>query len=147
MINKFDGQYAFLSNFYNSTIFDKNNNLSYPTVEHAFQAAKAQTPEEAYNISIASTPGMAKRLGRHCKLRPNWEEIKNDVMLNLLRQKFADPILQKKLIDTMDEYLEEGNTWHDNYWGVCYCVNCEDTIGKNHLGKALMQVRSELRNG
>ena len=147
MINKFDGQYAFLSNFYNSTIFDKNNNLSYPTVEHAFQAAKAQTPEEAYNISIASTPGRAKRLGRHCKLRPNWEEIKNDVMLNLLRQKFADPILQKKLIDTMDEYLEEGNTWHDNYWGVCYCVNCEDTIGKNHLGKALMQVRSELRNG
>ena len=38
-----------------------------------------------------------------------------------------------------EEYLEEGNTWHDTYWGVC------NGKGKNKLGKILMQVREELK--
>lgn len=47
--------------------------------------------------------------------------------------------LKDKLIATGDEYLEEGNTWNDTYWGVCRGK------GKNILGKILMRVREELK--
>ena len=60
-------------------------------------------------------------------------------MEEALRKKFSDPGLRKALLDTGDEYLEEGNTWRDEYWGVC------NGIGKNRLGKLLMKIRDELR--
>ena len=44
------------------------------------------------------------------------------------------------LLATGEEYLVEGNTWGDKYWGVC------GGIGLNHLGKLLMQVRDELES-
>ena len=44
MINCFDGEFAFLSNFYPSLIFD--GNIWFPTVEHYFQAAKTTNMEE-----------------------------------------------------------------------------------------------------
>ena len=43
------------------------------------------------------------------------------------------------MIETGDEYLEEGNTWGDRIWGT---VNGK---GQNNLGKILMRVREELR--
>ena len=46
---------------------------------------------------------------------------------------------------TGDAELIEGNTWHDNYWGVCSCSKCNGR-GKNRLGKLLMKVREELRH-
>ena len=64
MIDCFDGEFAFLSNFYPSDIkgFDKANIL-YPTVEHAFQAMKTVDVNERIKIAAADTPGKAKRLG------------------------------------------------------------------------------------
>lgn len=143
MINKFDGKYAFLSNFYESPISD--GEITYPTVEHYFQAMKTSSMEEAVEIAAAPTPGRAKRLGRKCQLRPEWEEIKMTVMNIALHKKFADPVLRAKLLATGDEYLEEGNYWHDNFWGVCYCEKCQDEIGHNNLGKLLMKLRKELK--
>lgn len=72
MINSFDGEFAFLSNFYNSPISD--GEITYPTVEHYFQAMKTSNIEEVMEIAAAPTPGQAKRLGRKCHLRPDWEE-------------------------------------------------------------------------
>ena len=40
IIDRFDGKYAFLSNFYDSNIYDAEGNV-YPTVEHYFQAMKS----------------------------------------------------------------------------------------------------------
>lgn len=80
-------------------------------------------------------------MGRHVKLRKDWNAIKTDVMLSLVRGKFQWPELQKKLLATGDAYLEEGNTWSDTCWGVC------DGRGENRLGKILMQVREEARRG
>ena len=143
MINCFDGEFAFLSNFYESPISD--GEITYPTVEHYFQAMKTPSMEEAMEIAAASTPGRAKRLGRKCQLRPEWEEIKIPVMRSALRKKFSDPELKAKLLATGDQHLEEGNTWHDNFWGVCYCDRCQDTMAYNHLGKLLMELRKELK--
>ena len=85
-------------------------------------------------------PSSAKRKGRRVKLRNDWEEVKDQIMYEIVLNKFSqNEELRKKLIATGDEYLEEGNTWYDTYWGVC------NGKGKNKLGKILMQVREELR--
>lgn len=141
MINRFSGHYEFLSNFYPSEI--EWGGLTYPTVEHYFQASKTFDCDKRAEIAAAATPGLAKRLGRKVELRKDWEEVKDMVMEIGLRKKFADPRLKAWLRATGRTYLEEGNTWHDNYWGVCYCPNCQDKVGQNHLGKLLMKIRDE----
>ena len=141
MIDFFDGEYAFLSNFYNaSCIFEEK---LYPTVEHAFQAAKSLDHAERDWIAAAGSPGLAKRLGRRINLRSDWEKIKFDVMEECLRSKFADPVLKQKLLATGDEELVEGNYWHDNTYGNCSCERCKDIIGRNMLGNILMKLRTE----
>ena len=146
MINKFEDEFAFLSNFYNSPIpiSDGVDIFTAKTVEHYFQASKTPNMEEFLDILAAKTPGQAKRLGRRCTLHNNWEKIKIPVMREALKLKFADPELKKKLIATHPHHLEEGNWWHDNFWGVCHCVNCQDIFAKNNLGKLLMELRDEL---
>ena len=68
------------------------------------------------------------------------EEVKDQIMYEIVLNKFSqNEELREKLIATGDEYLAEGNTWHDTYWGVC------NGKGKNKLGKILMQVREELK--
>ena len=143
MIDKFEGEYAFLSNFYPSPIevwIDEEVHLMAPTAEHVFQYLKTPSEEEGIDILMAQTPGQAKRLGRKCFLRKDWEEVKDHAMLSVLRAKFANPELKEKLIATGDAELVEGNHWNDTYWGVC------NGIGKNMLGKLLMQVREEIKN-
>ena len=141
MIDFFDGEYAFLSNFYNaSCIFEEK---LYPTVEHVFQAAKSLDHAERDWIAAAGSPGLAKRLGRRINLRPDWEKVKFDVMEECLRSKFADSALKQKLLTTSDEELVEGNYWHDNTWGNCSCEKCKDIIGRNMLGNILMKLRTE----
>ena len=132
----FAGKYRFLSNFYDAeTEFE---GVVYPTTEHAFQAAKSLLPGDREVVRAAATPAEAKRLGRKVKLRPDWEEVKYEVMLTCLRSKFKRGDLRARLVATWKEPLEEGNTWGDRVWGVVHGV------GQNLLGKALMQVRSEI---
>ena len=140
MIAEFKDEYEFLSNFYPSPF--TVDGIYYPTVEHYFQAMKTLNIGKRKEIAVASTPGRAKRLGRTVELRPDWEEVKIDVMRNGLAYKFAHhPDLRQKLITTKGKTLIEGNFWHDNTWGDCYCENCKDTKGKNLLGRSLMALR------
>lgn len=141
-IDRFRGPHRFLSNFWyvNVMMYD----LVYPTVEHAYQAAKTTNPEERERIRNAQGPAAAKRLGREVTLRPDWEDFKFFAMKTLLQRKFYIPALRIMLNDTGDEELIEGNTWHDMIWGVCYC-RTHDGLGENHLGRMLMEVRDENR--
>lgn len=134
MINQFRGKYAFLSNFYSSTILYDN---VYPTVEHFFQAMKTTSEAWRTTIAIADTPSRAKKLGRLVPLRPDWEQMKFDVMELGLRKKFSDPDLAKRLVETYPHDLIEGNWWNDKIWGICFKTN----EGENHLGRILMIVR------
>ncbi len=136
MISSFDGEHAFLSNFFPCEV--ARDGILYPTVEHAFQAAKTNDTFDKMQIAIAETPGRAKRLGRKVTLRPDWEEIKLAVMEDCLREKFCGGSeLRAKLVATGDEELVEGNWWNDTFWGVC------NGKGENHLGKLLMKLRAE----
>lgn len=144
VITVFDGDFAFLSNFYPSSITISGE--TYPTVEHAFQALKTYDVEARRLIAAAPTPGKAKAMGRAVVLRKDWEEIKEDVMKICLKAKFDIPELREKLLATGDTYLVEGTVWHDNEWGSCNCDRCKNIIGKNKLGNALMAIREEIRN-
>lgn len=134
--------YDFLSNFYPSPI--KMRRKRYPTGEHAFAAYKAATVEDHERIRTAKTPNQAKSIGRRVQLRPNWEEIKYDVMRQVLRIKFAEGSeLADKLLATGNALLIEGTNWNDTVWGV------ERTTmhGRNWLGHLLMARRAELASG
>lgn len=138
VIDNFAGDYRFLSNFYPSPI--RVGRMLFATVEHAFQAAKTFDTAEKQQIADANSPGRAKRLGRKVKLRKDWESVKVGIMQELVELKFrthAD--LAERLLETGDAELIEGNTWNDTFWGVC------GGHGKNHLGKALMNVRETLQ--
>ena len=141
MINCFDGKWAFISNFYWNEI--EFEGITYPTNEHFFQAMKTLDIGERQKIANCLTPGQAKRMGRQVVLRPDWEEVKEDIMLFGLCLKFADEQLADWLVETGDEPLEEGTTWHDNEWGNCSCERCRNIPGKNKLGKILMKLRTE----
>ena len=146
-IDCFDGEYAFLSNFYPSQVEeDGGYHIVYPTIEHYFQAMKTKDEALRRKIAAAETPGKAKRLGRKLSLRADWEQIKDQVMYYAIKGKFEYPELREKLLATGDAVLEEGNTWHDNYWGNCHCEQCKDIAGKNTLGRILMLVRKEIRD-
>jgi ribA/ribD-fused uncharacterized protein len=147
-IDRFVGRYFFLSNFYpcrpgsiRLPIAHCGEDSRYwPTTEHAYQAAKTHDPEERLRIFSIDAPGKVKRLGTQVKLRSDWELIKQEVMLNLLMQKFADPQLREKLLRTNDARLIEGNAWGDTYWGQV------DGVGENHLGRLLETVRHQLQH-
>lgn len=114
----------------------------WPTTEHYFQAQKfAGTPREE-EVRLAKSPRIAADMGRDraFPLRSDWEQVKNDVMLAALREKFGPcSHLAAILLETGNATLVE-HTKNDSYWG-----DGGDGSGKNMLGKLLMQVRDELR--
>ncbi len=129
-------EYRFLSNFYPCEVeFDGE---VYRTVEHAFVAAKTLDKCIRDDIRFLSQPGKAKRFGKKIELRPDWDEIKLNIMEELLRKKFSQPYFRDLLSNTGDDIIIEGNNWNDTYWGVCRGV------GKNNLGKLLMKIRSDI---
>ena len=133
-IDEFRGKYFFLSNFYNVKV--TYDGLTYLNNEAAFQAQK--NPERAKEF-LNLNPSEAKRLGRRVKLRTDWEDVKDDIMVEIVENKFfQNKDLMQKLLDTKDEELIEGNTWNDKYWGVC------NGKGKNMLGKILMNLRAKI---
>lgn len=136
-IDSFRGEYHFLSNFYETPVCVYG--IKYPNAEAAFQAQKCVLPEEAEAFKTMS-PQMAKRYGRMVQLKPNWEQIKDSVMLTVVRAKFKDPVLKDLLLNTGAAELIEGNRWGDTYWGVC------NGKGKNRLGEILMTVRTEIHD-
>ncbi len=138
MIDKFDGKYRFLSNFFPSVV--SLDGFPFPTVEHAYQAAKTKDMGERAVIRLQSSPAKAKKLGSKLTLIPGWDLYKLGIMERLVRDKFFNhKELATLLIATGEEELVEGNWWGDKYWGVC---NGE---GENHLGKILMKVRNEVK--
>lgn len=142
-IAEFHGDYDFLSNFFRES-FEWRGHI-WQTSEHAYQATKSTTDEDLEYVKSANGPAEAKNRGREIKCREDWEKVKEAVMLDILRVKFAPSSwLSGRLLATGDAELIEGNSWHDKTWGVCNCSRCGGK-GKNLLGKTLMKIRAELK--
>lgn len=144
MVEYFKEEYGFLSNFYELPEPIEYEGIKYHTVEAAFQAAKTLDEEQRYLMSQLP-PGKAKRAGRKLKLRDDWDQVKKDVMYELLKLKFTIPSLKAQLLAIDHLTLMEGNTWGDKYWGCVRDLNGNWT-GQNWLGRLLMKVRQELQD-
>lgn len=138
VIDSFFGKYRFLSNFEPCTVV--YDGLTYTCSEAAYQAAKTKTNDVSLHIAFTTMNGsQAKYAGQKLTLRPDWNEVKVDVMYAIVKDKFTrNPELREKLLNTGNLELIEGNYWGDTFWGVC------NGKGENHLGKILMRVRKEL---
>jgi ribA/ribD-fused uncharacterized protein len=143
VINSFRGDWAFLSNFAECEIYLDGH--IYPSVEHAFQAAKTADEPARLLIRTATDAKDAKRLGKMVNLRDDWEEVKDSIMREFLSQKFSQGMARAVLFSTGERTLVEGNYWHDQYWGICYCKKHAHEPGRNQLGNLLMELRTSLR--
>jgi hypothetical protein len=79
-------------------------------------------------------------LQRGLRIRPDWESVKDGIMLEALRAKFSqNQHLRSMLLATGEAKIYEASPI-DSYWGLGM-----DKKGKNRLGLLLEQVRGELQ--
>jgi ribA/ribD-fused uncharacterized protein len=150
VIDRFVGDYAFLSNFAVCPVGYGDSGeepVTYRSVEHAFQAAKTTNAAQRARLAQIGSPLTAKQFGSRVEMRPGWSEMRTGVMGELLRQKFAIEPFRSLLLATGDAEIVEGNAWHDQLWGDCTCPEHAATPGENLLGRLIMDVRRELRSG
>jgi ribA/ribD-fused uncharacterized protein len=131
--------YGCFSNFAPYPIILKGK--EWPTSEHYFQAQKFVGSEHEEAIRLAKSPTIAAGMGRSRKrpLRPDWEEVKDDVMREAVLAKFTQhKKIRRILMNTGNALLVE-HAKNDSYWG-----DGGDGQGKNMLGQILMEVRARL---
>ena len=59
-------------------------------------------------MSKLKTPGEAYTIGRKLPIREDWNDVKEAIMLDLLRKKFENPILAVFLSEITSEDIGEG---------------------------------------
>jgi len=144
IINKFNGPYKFLSNFFDAPQIIKG--IKYRCNENFFQAMKT-FDTNVHKLIAPLQPNKAKKFGKSLQLRSDWDTLKNNFMLIGVLHKFQqNNHLSNKLKATGKILLVEGNQQHDNYWGNCNCNKCKNIVGKNKLGEILMIVRHILNS-
>lgn len=138
-ICNFKDKYGFLSNMFKCNF--NYRGLDYMSSEAAFQSMK--TTDLNLRKKISEMYALeAKKFGKTIKIRDNWEQIKELVMLEINLEKFTQSSwLKNQLLKTGDEELVEGNSWGDTFWGVCHGK------GLNRLGHVLMTVRIAINSG
>lgn len=139
MIKEFSGNHRWLSNFYPVDI--EWEDYIYPSVEHAYQAQKNDSPEWKVLCSDKRPPGYIKKMSRSIDIRGDWDLIKVKTMESLLDLKFNKEPFQSLLLGTGSEEIQEGNYWRDTFWGV----DLNTGKGKNVLGHLIMNIRGDLK--
>ncbi len=126
-----------MSNFYGSSLVFEGK--IYKTVEHAYQASKTLDVDVREFVRKAKSPAEAKKLGQSIPLRPDWYDVRVDIMRLLIKEKFENPFLRPLLLETEDAELILNNKWNDKFWGVCRGE------GENWLGRILMEERKRIK--
>lgn len=137
-----------LSNYYECKV--NYFGMVFNSSEAAYQSQKF---EDIYMQQrfIGLTPDESKHLARRWKRnwRSNWDTYKIHVMYEIVKNKMLQNIdCRLELMNTGTSIIIEDTTgWHDNIWGYCSCDKCKNKEHTNYLGKILMQIREEFRNG
>jgi|WetSurMetagenome_2_1015567.scaffolds.fasta_scaffold02633_10 ribA/ribD-fused uncharacterized protein len=142
MILEFKNEYRWLSNFALYTIIV--DDIEYISVEHAYQAAKSNDIVWKKFCSTTISLVIVKRESIKVILIEDWDFKKIEIMYLLVKQKFTQEPYYSLLLDTRNEELQEGNVWHDTFFGG---VDLKTGKGKNILGLLLMKIRKELNYG
>ena len=136
-ITEFQGEFRWLSNFFPVQI--EYEGLTYPSVEHAYQAGKLINIEDR-KLFLVMSAGQAKRTWKKYQSYNLTEEFRLNLMYQLLSIKFNQEPFKSLLITTGDCYIQEGNRFGDMFFGYCLKTN----QGKNHLGQMIMNIREKL---
>jgi predicted NAD-dependent protein-ADP-ribosyltransferase YbiA (DUF1768 family) len=107
------------------------------SVEAAYQAASCADPRDCQRF-VGLEPLDAKRLAQRIKARADWDSVKENVMLELVKEKFLNPKLARQLVETENETIIVGNA--DPYWDIGTRFGYEE----NCLVRILIDVREHL---
>ena len=149
----FYGKNSPYSNFYYVEFDYKGYKVT--SSEQAFMLEKALTFDKSMVERILSTanPAEIKKLGRKVKNfdEKKWNEVRYDIMVDILCAKFSVEPLKSELLGTDDEFIVEASPT-DKIWGAGLALGDprlnypKSYAGKNLLGHALMDARTKLRN-
>ena len=110
---------------------------TFPTSEALFQAHKSP-----YNIEyvekqkIARSPIISKNLGIKVDCRLDWNDVKYDIMYNVIKTKIQQhPEIKQNLLNTNLRPIIY-HTHFDSYWGI------GDGQGQNMIGEILEKLRT-----
>ncbi len=117
------------------------NHIHFPNAMAAFQSFK--TTDLAYRKFRFENcePFDAYKAGHRLPLRPDWKDLREDVMLQILKRKFRIPAFREKLVALDEPIVADTKDKNDEFWGVYY----KSGGGRNTLGRLLMRVRAECR--
>ena len=137
VINQFKGEYDFLNNRFGCRFVWQG--LQYGNAEAAFQSSKCANESERKVFASCSADKAALK-GKELVPYSSWEDDCLDIMESIQRVRFEqNPALMKKLIDTGNRLLINGNNKQETYWGV----DLYSWQGENHLGKIMMNIRDK----
>ena len=140
-IDEFRGAHYFLSNSAPSPIVYEG--VRYPTVDHAYTAAQTTNETDRRQIAAIENPVAAKRAAQVIETRPDWEKVRVDILLTLIREKFQNEREKSRLLATGNATLLYNNTQGDQALGI----DRKTGFGENELGNILMRVRDEITRG
>lgn len=119
----------------------------WPTVEHAYQAAKFTDPFKIEAIHREKGGPGAKKIALSWTVEtPKWEIVRLEIMWELLLQKWSQPAHAQQLLQT-EGLLVEWNNWNDRFWGIAITTEGKVLGGTNYLGIFLTAIRELLRAG
>ena len=163
-MGKFEKKYRSSEHFFQAAKFS-GPNATKEDLEYARYIAESDSPNKARTLAIQKKARWGKAL--HCKegcsekksvnelideykdvakIRPDWDKVKDEVMLIAVRSKFSQhDDLRDLLLKTKNRELVE-HTHRDSYWadGGEGWDRKKLGTGKNMLGKTLVKVREEL---
>jgi ribA/ribD-fused uncharacterized protein len=114
--------------------------MTWACSEQAYMYYKSTDKSYQKAIRRATNPYDAKRLGRQVDLRPHWDDMKYEIMYNVVLAKFSqNSELEAILLSTGTLPIHEN--CKDPWWGG----GPKFPSGKDWLGKILMRVRAELQ--
>lgn len=139
----FTGEHRKLSNFAEYPIRLPDGRTA-PSSEHLYQMLKTEDPGWQDRILACEKPRDARQLGRDKRLplRRGWDALREPTMAFVLQLRHTQhPELDDFLLTTAPRQLVEGNYWHDNFFGACWCPKCRDLPKRNTLGRLHMARR------
>lgn len=150
----FWGNNDIYSNFFYAPF--RHQGLAFKWSEQAIMYRKAKffgADAIANQILKAQTPKQCKDLGRSRQIPFNetaWVAVRELIYKEVLLDKFSNPQLKRKLLETDEKILVEASPF-DKIWGIGLAEDHPNAEipskwkGLNLLGKVLMEVRKELK--
>jgi ribA/ribD-fused uncharacterized protein len=145
-IDSFTGYFEFLSNNFYTPIYYEG--ILYPSVTHAFHASRSSDENTRKAILNAESLVAVSKIAKRIEDPADWPNRRVRIMEQLVRDKFrrSKELLEKlkatqnrEIVMTYDE-----ETAGNIFWGV---VKGKSEKGQNQLGRILMRIREDIKEG